>query len=202
MDKAESSSKNSFTLGVGGVGRARPVRGDVPFQNHETSPRSDKRGRGKVRGAKSHFWLPRPPLRSSVFECILLPAPLNCACSVKLLKKVNLTIPRIRRRERRTEKNYFAPPPQPYPLRQLPGTDMLSATQAGIHRPSLAAVRAREVPEKRGRILGNPQKNSPIFGGIAKKRYHRVAGAEPHHLRWSRRNRPPGASAARTRKTT
>jgi hypothetical protein len=55
-------------------------------------------------------------------------------------------------------------------------------------------------PKKGVEIWGSPKKTPPFLGGSRKKRYHRVAGAEPHHLRRSRRNRPPGASAARTRK--
>jgi hypothetical protein len=166
-------------------------------------PDQTSRGVAKLGGAKSHFWPPAPYCDFSVFEYILLPAPLNCACSVKLLKKVILTIPRISRRERRTEKNYFAPPPAVPPTPTIWGKHRYVVRHISGHPPAKFGRRAGPgSARKTGSKFGEPPKNSPIFGGIAKKRYHRVAGAEPHHLRWSRRNRPPGASAARTRKTT
>jgi hypothetical protein len=108
------------------VGRGRSG-GTYPSRITKHLPDQTSRGVAKLGGQNHIFGAPAPYCDFSVFEYILLPAPLNYACSMKLLKKVILTIPRISRRERRTEKNYFAP--QPYPLRQFGGnTGMLSAT--------------------------------------------------------------------------
>jgi hypothetical protein len=120
-------------------------------------------------GGRNHvFGAPAPYCDSSVFEYILLPAPLNCACSVKLLKKVILTIPRISRRERRTEKNYFAPQPYPY--------DNLGETQVCCpphKRASTGQVwppcGPGKCPKKGVEVWGTPEKTPPFLGDREKK---------------------------------
>jgi hypothetical protein len=195
--------QNSSTLGVGGVGRSRPVRGDVPFQNHKTSPRSGKQGRGKVRGAKAHFWPPRPQLRFLGFRTYLITCPTQLRMFCEVIKKSYFDNSENQSTGTEDWKILFRRPPA-VPPKTIWGKHRYVVRHISGHPPAKFGRRAGPgSARKTGSKFGEPPKKLPHFGGgIAKKRYHRVAGAEPNDPRLSRRNRPPGASAARTRKTT
>jgi hypothetical protein len=110
------------------------------------------------------------------------------------------TLPRLRRRKRRLEKVYFGPPaeaPTPPIARHR-----YVVRHIGGHPPAKFGRRAGpgRVRKTGSKFLENPKKTPPFLGDREKK-VPSGSRRRAHNLRGSRRNRPPGASAARTRKT-
>jgi hypothetical protein len=127
-------------------------------------------GAWQSKGGQNHiFGAPAPHCDLSVFEYILLPAPLDYACSVKLLKKVILTIPRIRWRKRRAEKNYFAPPAEP-PTPPIARHRYVVRHMSGHPPAKLGRGAGPGSARKKGSKFGDPPKKLPHFSGDREKK--------------------------------
>jgi hypothetical protein len=156
----------------------------------------------KLGGAKSHFWRPRPPLLFVGVRIYLITCPTQLRMFCEVIKKSYFDNSENQMTGTEDRKKLFRPPSRtphsPHCQAQICCTPHKGASTGQVW-PRCGPGKC---PKNGVEIWGSPKKTPPFLGGSRKKRYHRVAGAEPHHLRWSRRNRPPGASAARTRKTT
>jgi hypothetical protein len=152
------------------VGRRRSA-GARPTRITKHLPDPTSRGVAKLGGGgKSHFWRPRPPLRFLGFRIYLITCPTQLRMFCEVIKKSYWDNSENQMTGTEDRKKLFRPPSRtPY--------DNLGETQVCCpprKRASTGQVWPRcgpgKCPKKGVEIWGSPQKNSPIFGGIAKKK--------------------------------
>jgi hypothetical protein len=137
----------------------------------------------KLGGAKSHFWRPRPPLRFVGLRTYLITCPTRLRMFCEVIKKSYFDSSENQMTETEGRKKLFRPPSRT-PHDNLGETQVSCTPHKGAPTGQVwPRCGPGKCPKSGVEIWGIPKKTPPFLGGSRKKRYHRVAGAEPHHLR-------------------